>query len=122
MKLFKITALALCLNMPMAHAGCEMSTGITTPGQVAGATAVIAATGYSVFKTYQYCPTEMRQQPSLSRLLVLFGSLLAIDGTSDIALNTLHCPAVLADYNVRPAVITTVGLGLIATGKYLERK
>jgi hypothetical protein len=121
MKLFKITALALCLNMPMAHAGCEMSTGITTPAQVAGATTVIAATGYSVFKVYQYYPTE-NTTPSLSRLLILFGSLLAIDGASDIALNTLHCPAILEDYNVKPAVVTAVGLGLIATGKYLENK
>lgn len=109
-----------CLNIPMAHAGGEVSEDYTY-GQVAGATTVIAASLYGYFKAFDIVRLK---KPSLAPGLVYVGSLLAITGTAQVAINTLECPAVLVDssYNASCTAIATVGLGLIAAGKYLENK
>jgi hypothetical protein len=122
MKSLQIIALALCLNVPMAHANDQMATSCTS-GQMAGATAIIAAVTYGSFHAALNC----FMRPSLSRGLIWVGSTLAITGASQAAINTLECPPTWVGRtfpgdNASSAAMTVVGLGLIATGNYLEHK
>jgi|GEM_PF-3140630 len=122
MKLLQIAALVLCLNVPMAHANDEMATSCTY-GQMASATAVIAAVTYGSFHAALNC----FMRPSLSRGLIWAGSTLAITGTSQAAINTLECPTTWVHTtfpgdNASSALATIAGLGLIGAGNYLERK
>lgn len=126
MKLLQITALALCLNIPMAHAGGEITNNYNlSPSQIAGAVAVTAASAYSVPKAVNLCS---HVEPTSSRILICSGALIAIGGVAQLSYNALQCPAFLADGslpfsdNASSAASTAIGLALLTTGIYLQKK